>query len=327
MRISRRQWALTIAAALAIHAGIAIAVLWRPPTPGAAAAGMGGIAVALGPAGGAPGSLTGAGEALDNDDPAAGEDPGQADDPAVEAEADRAQPLTPQPEPADTADAPATPDPPPAPAPAADRAPAPKPPSVAETDLKSAEPLVETPAEPQVVAAAPRPKPSPPLAARSHPRPPASSASRSRSDGPMAADTLPQSGQDGGPRGDVAGAGGPAGTEARSDAGTASAAEGGGTPGATADYMAALRAWLERHKRYPRTAQLRRQEGVVLLSFVMDRNGRVLAHRLQQTSGHVALDREVEALIQRAQPLPPLPATMAQARLEVVVPIRFSLDG
>ncbi|TVS00540.1 MAG: energy transducer TonB [Rhodospirillales bacterium] len=309
MRISRRQWALAIAAALAIHVGVTIAVLWRPSSPGAAAAGMGGIAVALGPAGSAPGAIAGAGaeaeEVLDNDDPEAGENPVQADDPVVEAEADRSQSTTAEPEPADAVDAAATPEPPPAPAPVADRVPAP---------------------EPQVVAAAPRPKPSPPLAARSQPRSPAPSASRLRADASADAGTA-RSTHDETRRGDLAGAGGPAGTVARSDAGAASAAEGGGTPGATADYMAALRAWLERHKRYPRTAQLRRQEGVAVLSFVIDREGRVLTHRLQQSSGHPALDREVEALIHRAQPLPPPPATMAQARLEVVVPIRFALDG
>jgi protein TonB len=89
--------------------------------------------------------------------------------------------------------------------------------------------------------------------------------------------------------------------------------------------MARLRAWLERHKTYPRPAQRRRMEGTAYLYFVMDRRGRVLAHRLQRSSGHDLLDREVLDLIQRAQPLPGLPASMSQDRLELVVPIQFQL--
>jgi len=101
----------------------------------------------------------------------------------------------------------------------------------------------------------------------------------------------------------------------------------GGTPGPPSDYLAALRAWLERHKQYPHTARLRQHEGVVLLSFVMDRDGRVLRCQLRQGFGRAALDQEAEALIQRAQPLPRLPATMDGPYLEVAVPIRLFLDG
>lgn len=105
----------------------------------------------------------------------------------------------------------------------------------------------------------------------------------------------------------------------------AEARTGGGTPGAPADYFTALQAWLERHKEYPRQARLRRQEGTVLLSFTFDRAGRVLGHRIERSSGHAALDREVAAMLVRAQPLPPIPDAMTQARLEITVPVQFAL--
>jgi protein TonB len=63
----------------------------------------------------------------------------------------------------------------------------------------------------------------------------------------------------------------------------------------------------------------------VLLSFTFDREGRVLAHRIARSSGHSSLDREVAAMLERAQPLPPMPDTMTQARLEVTVPVLFAL--
>jgi len=89
--------------------------------------------------------------------------------------------------------------------------------------------------------------------------------------------------------------------------------------------MTHLKAWLERHKRYPRGAQMRRQEGTALLHFVMDREGRILEYRLQESSGHATLDREVEAMLKRAEPLPTFPEEMQASQLELVVPVTFYL--
>jgi len=100
---------------------------------------------------------------------------------------------------------------------------------------------------------------------------------------------------------------------------------GRGLPGDTRDYAATLLAWLERHKEYPRSARLRRQEGTVMLYFVVDREGRVLAHRIDKGSGYPALDAGVLAKIERAQPLPAMPAHMDKPTLELVVPVQFFL--
>jgi protein TonB len=86
-----------------------------------------------------------------------------------------------------------------------------------------------------------------------------------------------------------------------------------------------LAAHLDRYKRYPPAAQTHGEQGVAYLRFTMDRQGRVLAYRLERSSGHAALDAEVLALIRRAEPLPPIPASVTASPLEVVVPVRFSL--
>lgn len=99
----------------------------------------------------------------------------------------------------------------------------------------------------------------------------------------------------------------------------------GATQGPPPDYLTTLRAWLERHKQYPRAAQLRRREGTALLRFVIDRDGRVLSHRIERSSGHALLDEAVEAMIARAAPLPAMPAAMREDRLELVVPVSFFL--
>jgi protein TonB len=91
------------------------------------------------------------------------------------------------------------------------------------------------------------------------------------------------------------------------------------------DYLGLLQAWLERHKEYPRLARRRGMEGEVLLRFVMDRSGQVLEFAIERSSGHALLDREAEHMIERAQPLPAMPADLAGDRLQLVVPLLFRL--
>ena len=121
------------------------------------------------------------------------------------------------------------------------------------------------------------------------------------------------------------GASGLAGNTRTADAGSDDGPAGGGTPGPSPDYVSLLQAWLARHREYPRTARLRRQEGTALLRFVMDRQGRVLSYRIERSSGVPALDRAVEEMLARASPLPAMPPETRNAQLELVVPVRFEL--
>jgi protein TonB len=99
----------------------------------------------------------------------------------------------------------------------------------------------------------------------------------------------------------------------------------GGAARVAATWETSLVKHLEQFKRYPSDAQSRGEEGVVLLSFTVDRTGHVLAHQVVRSSGHSQLDDEVMSMIERAQPLPPFPAEMPDAKLDLTVPIRFSL--
>jgi len=96
-------------------------------------------------------------------------------------------------------------------------------------------------------------------------------------------------------------------------------------PNAMASFEALLAAHLDRYKRYPHASQVKGEQGEALLRFTMDRQGHVLAARLERGSGYAALDEEIMAMIRRAEPLPPLPPEVAGQRLELVVPIRFRL--
>lgn len=94
---------------------------------------------------------------------------------------------------------------------------------------------------------------------------------------------------------------------------------------ARANWSSQLSAALQRSKRYPRAAQEQRQQGTAALSFVVDRNGRVLSASIARSSGFPLLDEEVLALVQRAQPLPPAPAEVAGNQFPMTVPISFTI--
>lgn len=99
----------------------------------------------------------------------------------------------------------------------------------------------------------------------------------------------------------------------------------GGAPHIAPVWQTSLMRHLERYKRYPSEAQARGEEGVVLLSFSVNRTGHVLDRRILHSSGYLALDQEVMQMIERAQPLPAFPPSMSEDRLDLTVPIRFSL--
>ncbi len=91
-------------------------------------------------------------------------------------------------------------------------------------------------------------------------------------------------------------------------------------------FLGRLLGQLNRFKQYPRSARQAHIEGVVMLHFVMDANGKVLSAEIAKSSGRPVLDNEALALISRAQPLPALPADYPTRTLDAIVPIEFYLD-
>jgi protein TonB len=103
-------------------------------------------------------------------------------------------------------------------------------------------------------------------------------------------------------------------------------------PTAAAARKAMLVSWkrrlalhLQRNKRYPQEAQARRESGTAKVSFVVDRQGRVVSSSIIKGSGSQALDRETLELLQRAQPLPTPPADIGGTQFAFSVPILFEL--
>ncbi len=314
MPVPGRFWGIGIAAALLAHAAIVALIFWQPPESGARAPGRGGIEVSLGTAGAPPAS---AAETVATAD-ARAVDPAEAVSDSTPRDTTAVRPVE------DTVEAdPETVDS----RQVAPQAAAPEQPDAAASPTTEAATVRETMDSRQVepeVAAAEQPEPArtrQPETAVTARAPAQSAPDPAPEEAQTAVDAVPDEEQTTNAPSSPAGSGGSSGA----NVGSGESASAGGTPGPSADYMAQLSAWLEKHKQYPRRAQRRRQEGTALLQFVIDREGRVIEYRIRESSGHEILDEEVAAMIERAQPLPGIPDDMPRARLELVVPIQFLL--
>lgn len=94
----------------------------------------------------------------------------------------------------------------------------------------------------------------------------------------------------------------------------------------SAAYAARLRHHIEQFKLYPLQAKRGRIEGEVVLSFQMDRQGRVLTSRIERGSGSADIDRAALAMLADAQPLPRPPDTLTGEVLSLSFATRFSLS-
>ena len=91
------------------------------------------------------------------------------------------------------------------------------------------------------------------------------------------------------------------------------------------DYLDRLRRWLAKYKRYPPDAIKRKQQGTVVVEFVLARDGTVLDAHIERSSGFPLLDRAVIELLDRASPVPPLPDRYEGERAKLALPIDFKL--
>ncbi len=284
MNIGRRHWLAAFALALVAH-GSLVLLLWKPAESGAANLGVGGMEVAFGTAGGAPGAT---------------EVPPPEVEPVDAPETDAVEPQETPPlevvEAVETAEA--------------VEVEAVEPPVAESIPVREAKPNTVTariPKKPlpprEVKAVEPKPAPAPPKEVAA--KPPADRPSTSAPS--------------------VAGSDGKSGTEKSSNTGDGKDTSSGGRPGSADSYFARLQAWLEQHKEYPLSARRRRREGTAVLNFTMDRSGAILEASILRGTGHASLDEEVMRMIRRASPLPPFPGDFTDARLTLSVPVQFQL--
>lgn len=92
-----------------------------------------------------------------------------------------------------------------------------------------------------------------------------------------------------------------------------------GSSMSVATWRGSVIAHLNRHKRYPGSGG-----GTSSVAFTIDRAGHVLSARLIRSSGSAVLDQAALALARRASPLPAPPANIGGGSVVLTVPVRFS---
>jgi periplasmic protein TonB len=86
-------------------------------------------------------------------------------------------------------------------------------------------------------------------------------------------------------------------------------------------YNSSVYGHLQRYKRYPSSA--RGASGTVVVRFALNRQGDVVSSGITKSSGNEVLDEEALAILRRASPFPPLPATKSGAQDSFFGPINF----
>jgi TonB family protein len=88
-----------------------------------------------------------------------------------------------------------------------------------------------------------------------------------------------------------------------------------------ATWQKELIAHFNRHKRYPIQHSL--PSATILVKFVLDETGHVLASNIVTGSGDASFDEAALAMIRRADPVPKPPAVVVSAGLDFTLPIIF----
>jgi protein TonB len=112
----------------------------------------------------------------------------------------------------------------------------------------------------------------------------------------------------------------------RGDEGAGRAAVGNGSAeGPGDDYLKAVQRWIARYEKYPPEALAKKQEGVTMLGFIIDRQGNVLDAWIDKSSGNPLLDTATLEMIHAASPIPKVPDRYKGEKLKLVMPANYSI--
>ena len=100
----------------------------------------------------------------------------------------------------------------------------------------------------------------------------------------------------------------------------------GGDVGVSDIYIARLAARLNRFKYYPIESLRNGENGVTVLSLVINRRGRVLSSRISASSGFDALDQAALRIVDIAKPMPRFDRRMKMDELRVNIPMTFDIS-
>ena len=91
-------------------------------------------------------------------------------------------------------------------------------------------------------------------------------------------------------------------------------------------YLYELAKFIERNKIYPKKAKKLKQQGRVLLHFVVDTDGNFQNLKLAKSSSFKSLDNGALKLLQKISTFKPLPSELKVSSLTVTQPITYQID-
>ena len=95
---------------------------------------------------------------------------------------------------------------------------------------------------------------------------------------------------------------------------------------ATNDYSSLLAAAIAKYKQYPKIAQMRGWQGLIIIELQLNPQGGVIYSQIKKSSGYDVLDQEALEMIKRAAPFPQPPEALRNKNFTVLVPISFKLE-
>ncbi len=99
----------------------------------------------------------------------------------------------------------------------------------------------------------------------------------------------------------------------------------GGKVGNANHYFILLKGWLNRHKDYPPELKKAKLQGIVTVRFTINLKGHLKASSIKQSSGLQLLDQAALLLLEKANPMPPIPEFFNRDSLTIALPIEYAL--
>jgi protein TonB len=91
------------------------------------------------------------------------------------------------------------------------------------------------------------------------------------------------------------------------------------------EYIALLKRHIEKYKFYPKRAKRLRQEGKVIISFILSKNGKIKSAKIVQGCSSKRLNKAAIKLFDRITKFEPIPKELNKSSWNLSIPIEYSI--